>query len=325
MSYPSVRLRRLRRTAALRALVRETRLDPSGLVLPLFVKEGLEEPEAVGTLPGVVRHTPATLVDAAKEAVSVGIRAAILFGIPRHKDAVGSQASASDGITQIATRALKDTFGDELVVATDLCLDEYTDHGHCGLVSDDGTIDNDATLRRYQEIAVSQAAAGADVVAPSGMMDGQVQAIRQALDDAGFENVAIMAYSSKFASCLYGPFREAAECAPRFGDRKSYQMDPANRAEALRECILDVEEGADIVMVKPAGPYLDVISDVAAALEVPVAAYQVSGEYASLVFAAEQGCFDLDAAVLESLTSIFRAGARIVLTYFAVRAARALG
>lgn len=324
MAYPTVRPRRLRRTPALRSLVSETTFSPSKLVLPLFVKEGIQEPEPVETLPGVVKHTLDSVVEAAKEATSAGLKAVILFGIPERKDSVGSSASAPDGVVQRASISLKDAFGDQLVVICDLCLDEYTDHGHCGVLDENGWIDNDATLQRYGEIAISQAAAGADLVAPSGMMDGQVEAIRHALDSAGYQSVGVLAYSAKFASCLYGPFRDAAECAPRFGDRTTYQMDPANAREAVRECLLDVEEGADMVMVKPAGPYLDVISKVRASVTVPVAAYQVSGEYASIVHAARAGCFDLAAAMEESLLSIFRAGADLVLTYFALQAARAV-
>ncbi|MER3395899.1 MAG: porphobilinogen synthase [Acidimicrobiia bacterium] len=325
MTFPSERPRRLRRTKALRDLVRETDLSPRELVVPFFVKEGIADFEAVPTMPGVFQHTLASLEEAAKEAFSCGIRAAILFGIPESKDAVGSEASNPNGIVQRAVSRLKDAFGEELVVICDLCLDEYTEHGHCGVIKADGNIDNDATLERYREIAVSQAAAGADIVAPSGMMDGQVSAVREALDSAGYSDVAIMAYSSKFASTLYGPFRDAAECAPRFGDRSSYQLDPANAREAMRESLLDEEEGADILMVKPASFYLDIVASVKQATTLPVAAYQVSGEYASLVFAAERGCFDLPSAMLESLLCIKRAGADVILTYFAVDAARALG
>ncbi len=324
MGYPIERPMRLRRSEALRNLVREHRIAPEALIAPFFVKENITEPEPVASLPGVYQHTLSSLEDAAKAALGAGIASVIIFGIPAAKDSVGSQASSRYGIVQTAVRRLKDAFGDDLVVICDLCLDEYTDHGHCGIVNEDGSIDSVATLERYAEIAVSQAAAGADLVAPSGMMDGQVAAIRRALDSSGYSHIPIMAYSSKFASSLYGPFREAAECAPRFGDRKSYQLDPANRREALREALLDAEEGADILMVKPAGYYLDIISDVKAATDLPVAAYQVSGEYASLVFAARQGCFDLDAVMLESLLCIFRAGADMILTYFALEAARAL-
>jgi porphobilinogen synthase len=325
MGFPVDRPRRLRRTEAIRAMIRETELAPRHLIAPVFVKEGITEPEMVSTMPGVVQHTLESLKNAVKEAVAVGIRAVILFGIPSSKDSMGSAASDPDGVVQRSASLLKDVFGDDLVVICDLCLDEYTDHGHCGVLAPDGSIDNDATLERYREIAVSQATAGADIVAPSGMMDGQVGAVRHALDSAGFEAVAIMAYSSKFASNLYGPFRDAAECAPRFGDRKSYQLDPANRLEAIREALADAGEGADIVMVKPASLYLDVVSAVKEATGLPVAAYQVSGEYSSLVFAAEKACFELEAVMMESLVCIRRAGADLILTYFALDAAKALG
>ncbi len=324
MGFPTERPRRLRRTPALRDFVRETELTPSRLVAPLFVKEGISEPVPVPTMPGVVQHTLGSVVEAAKEASSAGIKAVILFGVPEQKDAMGSAASDDRGVVQKAVRELKDALGDELVVMCDLCLDEYTDHGHCGIVRPDGTVDNDATLERYAEIAVSQAAAGADMVAPSGMMDGQVGAIRTSLDSAGYQDVGIMAYSAKFASAFYGPFRTAAECAPSFGDRRSYQVDPPNAREAVREVLLDLEEGADVVMVKPAGLYLDVVSAVREATDLPVAAYQVSGEYSALVFAAQAGCFDLEAVMMESLVCIRRAGADSILTYFAVDAARAL-
>lgn len=324
MGFPAERPTRLRRTEALRDLVRETELDPRHLIAPFFVKEGISEPQDVPTMPGVVRHTLASLEKAAKEAVVSGVRSVILFGVPAAKDAIGTEASNPDGILQRAVRRLKDVFGDDLIVVCDLCLDEYTQHGHCGVLTAEGSVDNDATLERYREIATSQAAAGADVVAPSGMMDGQVAAVRDALDSAGYGSVAIMAYSSKFSSSLYGPFRDVAECAPLFGDRKTYQLDPANGLEALRESLLDAEEGADILMVKPASLYLDVVSAVKEATVLPVAAYQVSGEYASLVFAARRGCFELDAVMMESLVCIRRAGADMILTYFAVDAARAL-
>ncbi len=324
MGFLTERPRRMRRTTALRDFVRETDLTPARLVAPFFVKEGISEPVPVPTMPKVVQHKLGSLVEAVKEASSAGIKAVILFGVPEQKDAMGSAASDERGIVQRAVRELKDAFADELVVICDLCLDEYTDHGHCGIVRPDGTVDNDTTLERYAEIAVSQAAAGADMVAPSGMMDGQVGAIRAALDSAGYQEVGIMAYSAKFASVLYGPFRSAAECAPSFGDRRSYQIDPPNTREAVREALLDVEEGADVVMVKPAGLYLDVVSAVREATDLPVAAYQVSGEYSSLVFAAQAGCFDLEAAMMESLVCIRRAGADSILTYFAVDAARAL-
>jgi porphobilinogen synthase len=323
--FPVGRPRRLRRTAPLRRLVADVRLHPADLVLPLFVKEGIPEPAPVPSMPGVVQHTLESLVKAAHEAVQAGVGGLIVFGIPAVKDGRGSAADDRDGIVQVALRRLAGEVGDATVLIGDLCLDEYTDHGHCGLLTEAGEVDNDATLERYASIAVAQAHAGAHVVAPSGMMDGQVGAIRSALDGAGFAEVAILAYSAKYASAFYGPFRDAAECAPRFGDRSAYQQDPArSAAEALREVALDVAEGADAVMVKPAMPYLDVVSAVRAAVDVPVAAYQVSGEYAMVEAAAARGWLDRDRVIRETLTAIRRAGADLVLTYWAAEIAPTL-
>ena len=322
--FPAVRPRRLRRTAALRRLVAQTSLRPADLVLPLFVKEGIDEPQPVASMPGVMQHTRDSLRKAAVEAVSSGVGGLILFGVPAVKDARGSAADDPAGIVQLALGDLVSEVGEDTVLMADLCMDEYTDHGHCGMLTLAGQVDNDATLERYGSIAVAQAAAGAGVVAPSGMMDGQVAAIRSALDTAGYDDVAICAYSAKYASAFYGPFRDAAECAPQFGDRASYQQDPAGGDEALREVLLDVDEGADIVMVKPALAYLDVISQVAAAVHVPVAAFQVSGEYAMVEAAAANGWLDRDRIIMETLTGIRRAGAGIILTYWAAEVARRL-
>ena len=299
-------------------------MRPASLVLPLFVKEGITEPRPVGSMPGVVQHTRESLRKAASEAVDAGVGGLILFGIPAVKDGRGSAADDPNGIVQLALADLAAEVGADTVLMADLCLDEYTDHGHCGLLIPAGDVDNDATLERYASIAVAQAAAGAHVVAPSGMMDGQVGAIRTALDEAGHHEVAICAYSVKYASALYGPFRDAAECAPQFGDRSAYQQDPA-AGDAVREILLDVAEGADIVMVKPALPYLDVIAQAAAAAPVPVAGYQVSGEYAMVEAAAANGWLDRDRVIMETLTAIRRAGASIILTYWAAEAARRLG
>jgi porphobilinogen synthase len=322
--FPAVRPRRLRRTAALRRLVAQTSLRPADLVLPLFVKEGIDEPQPVASMPGVMQHTRDSLRKAAVEAVGSGVGGLILFGVPAVKDARGSAADDPAGIVQLALGDLVSEVGEDTVLMADLCMDEYTDHGHCGMLTLAGQVDNDATLERYGSIAVAQAAAGAGVVAPSGMMDGQVAAIRSALDTAGYDEVAICAYSAKYASAFYGPFRDAAECAPQFGDRASYQQDPAGGDEALREVLLDVDEGADIVMVKPALAYLDVISQVAAAVHVPVAAFQVSGEYAMVEAAAANGWLDRDRIIMETLTGIRRAGAGIILTYWAAEVARHL-
>jgi porphobilinogen synthase len=294
------------------------------LVLPLFVKEGIDEPQPVASMPGVMQHTRDSLRKAAVEAVGSGVGGLILFGVPAVKDARGSAADDPAGIVQLALGDLVSEVGEDTVLMADLCMDEYTDHGHCGMLTLAGQVDNDATLERYGSIAVAQAAAGAGVVAPSGMMDGQVAAIRSALDTAGYDEVAICAYSAKYASAFYGPFRDAAECAPQFGDRASYQQDPAGGDEALREVLLDVDEGADIVMVKPALAYLDVISQVAAAVHVPVAAFQVSGEYTMVEAAAANGWLDRDRIIMETLTGIRRAGAGIILTYWAAEVARRL-
>ena len=322
MSFPIDRPRRLRRTPALRRLVRETRLLPVDLLYPCFVREDIDQPVPVTTMPGVAQETHDSLLRAVTDAVEAGVGGVVLFGIPRDKDAQGSQAWNPRGVVQTAVQRLRHEFGERLVIITDLCLDEYTDHGHCGVLRDDGSVDNDATLELYARIATAQAEAGADMVAPSGMMDGQVAAIRSALDEGGFEETAILAYSAKFASVMYGPFREAADCAPRQGDRRAYQMDVANAREALRETLLDVEEGADVVMVKPALTALDVVSRVRDAVDLPVAAYCVSGEYAMLRAAAAAGAFEERPAVLESLTAIRRAGADLVITYHARQAAR---
>ena len=311
----------MRRTAALRALVRETEIAPRQLIAPLFVKEGVTEPVPIGSMPGQFQHTLESLRKEAHEIASKGALGFMLFGVPERKDAEGSEAWNPDGIAQQALRVLREELGEDHVLIADLCLDEYTDHGHCGVLTEDGEVDNDRTLERYQRIALAQAEAGAQMVGPSGMMDGQVGAIREALDEAGREDVGIMAYAAKFASAFYGPFREAAECAPRFGDRTGYQMDPANADEAVREIRTDIEEGADIVMVKPALPYLDVIRRAKDETHFPMAAYHVSGEYAMLKAAAGNGWLDERAAVLEVLTSIHRAGADLILTYHAKDAA----
>jgi porphobilinogen synthase len=308
----------------MRRLVAQVSVQPSDLVLPLFVKEGITEPQPVSSMPGVVQHTRDSVRKAAADAVHAGVGGLILFGIPAVKDGRGSAADDAAGIVQLALGDLAADLGTDTVLMADLCLDEYTDHGHCGILTPDGEVDNDATLERYAAIAVAQARAGAHIVAPSGMMDGQVGAIRSALDAAGFPNTAICAYSAKFASAFYGPFREAAECAPQFGDRAAYQEDPRSADEAVRETLLDLDEGADIVMVKPALAYLDIISRVAAAVPVPVAAYQVSGEYAMVEAAAANGWLDRDRIIMETLTAIRRAGASIILTYWAAEAARRL-
>ncbi|MCY7365417.1 MAG: porphobilinogen synthase [Frankiaceae bacterium] len=320
--FPAARPRRLRRTPAMRRLVADVHVRPSDLVLPVFVKEGISAAAPIASMPGVVQHTRDSLKKAAAEAVSAGVGGIILFGIPAVKDGRGSGADDPAGIVQLALADVVAEVGDELVVMSDLCLDEYTDHGHCGLLTPTGEVDNDATLERYASAALAQARAGSQVVAPSGMMDGQVAAIRAALDDDGFGQVPILAYSAKYASAYYGPFRDAAECAPQFGDRSAYQQDAARSAdEGVREALLDVAEGADAVMVKPAGAYLDVVRAVAEAVDVPVAAYQVSGEYAMVEAAAAHGWIDRERIILEQLTAIRRAGAGVVLTYWAVEAA----
>jgi porphobilinogen synthase len=317
VTYPERRLRRLRRTPALRRLVAEYRVTVDDFVAPLFVKDGIDAPEPIVSMPGVVQHTQESLRKEVRALTDLGVPAVILFGVPATKDARGSGADDPDGVVQVALRNLRDEVGDDLVVMADDCLDEYTDHGHCGLVTDAGEVDNDATLERYASIAIAQAGAGADIVAPSGMMDGQVGVIRAALDESGHQTTPILAYAAKFASALYGPFRDAAECAPQFGDRRGYQMDPANGREALAEVALDIAEGADMVMVKPALAYLDVIAEVRATFDVPVAAYHVSGEYAMVKAGAKLGWIDGDAVALEHLLAIKRAGADMILTYFA--------
>ena len=322
--FPVARSRRLRRTEALRRLVRETSLGVDDLVAPLFVKEGIAEPHPIESMPGHVQHTLESVRKDAAEIATLGIPAVILFGIPADKDAMGSQADADDGIVQRALRELRSDMGEQLVLIADLCLDEYTEHGHCGVLDARGEVDNDATLERYRSIAVAQASAGAHLVAPSGMMDGQVAAIRDALDHHRFTDTPTLAYTAKFASAFYGPFRDAAECAPRFGDRRGYQMDPANADEAVREALTDLDEGADIIMVKPALPYLDVLRAIRDRVQAPLAAYNVSGEFAMLKAAAANGWLDERAAMLESLTAIKRAGAEMILTYHAKDAAVAL-
>jgi porphobilinogen synthase len=313
----------LRRTAALRGLVRETRLEPGQLVLPVFVRSGAERRHAVASMPGVAQTSVDEMLRDASAAAETGVGGIILFGLPDVKNATGSEAWDEHGAVQQGVRALKREFPD-LVVITDVCLCEYTDHGHCGVLTESGAVDNDATLPLLARAAISHAAAGADVVAPSDMMDGRVRAIRQSLDAAGHVETPILSYAAKYASAYFGPFREAAESAPRSGDRRGYQMDPANGDEALREVALDIEEGADAVMVKPAGPYLDVVRRVKDATGYPVAAYQVSGEYAMICAAAERGWLDRDRVMMESLTGIRRAGADFIVTYFAIDAARLL-
>lgn len=323
MSYPEIRPRRLRRSTGLRRLVAETRVDPAELVVPLFVKEGLTEPRAVASLPGVLQHSRESLRKAAVAAVQAGVGGIMLFGVPAIRDERGSGGADPNGILNAAIRDVVSEVGDATVVMSDLCLDEFTSHGHCGLLAPDGSVANDATLAAYAEMAVAQAEAGVHVVGPSGMMDGQVGAVRQALDAAGHRDVTILAYTAKYASAFYGPFRDAVE-STLDGDRRTYQQDPANLRESLREVALDVAEGADIVMVKPALPYLDVVAAVRAAVDVPVAAYQVSGEYAMVEAAAANGWIDRERVMVETLTSIRRAGAQIILTYWAVEAAQLL-
>jgi len=323
--FPRVRPRRLRTTPALRRLVAETRLHPADLILPMFIREGITEPLAIDSMPGVVHHSLESLKPALAEAVEAGIGGVMLFGVPldEKKDARGSGATDPDGILNVATRIAAAEAGDALVVQTDLCLDEFTDHGHCGVLDAHGYVDNDASLERYREMAVVQADAGSQLVAPSGMMDGQVGAIRDALDRAGYGNTAVLAYAAKYASAFYGPFREAVQSS-LVGDRRTYQMDNGNRREGGREVALDIAEGADIVMVKPAMSYLDVLADTAATSPVPVWAYQISGEYSMMQAAAANGWIDLDAAAYESVLGIKRAGADAILTYFAVDLAQRL-
>jgi porphobilinogen synthase len=311
-------MRRLRRTPALRRLVAETRLSVDDLVAPLFVREGIDEPRPIASLPGQVQHTRESLRKEVAELAGLGVPAVVLFGLPARKDPEGSEAWNPDGIVQVALRDLRDDVGDQLVLIPDLCLDEYTDHGHCGVLTPDGEVDNDATLERYARTALAQADAGADIVAPSGMMDGQVRAIREALDGGGHADTAILAYAAKYASALYGPFREAVDVEiAGGGDRRGYQQDPANAREALEEIRLDLEEGADLVMVKPALSYLDVVARARAEVDVPLAAYHVSGEYAMVKAAAGNGWLDGDAVLVEHVTAIRRAGADLVLTYAA--------
>ena len=318
---PTIRPRRLRTTPAMRALVRETHVDPAKLIWPVFVRDDIDEPREIAAMPGQYQHTIDSLRRAAAEAAEAGVGAIDLFGVPARRDAIGSQAWAEDGILNRGLAAVRAEVGDALVVCADTCLDEFTDHGHCGLLDAEGGVDNDATLPLYQAMAISQARAGAHMVSPSGMMDGQVAAIRTALDQAGHADVAILAYSAKYASAYFGPFREAVGSTLK-GDRRTYQQDPANRREGLFEALLDAAEGADMLMVKPAGPYLDVLADVAAASDIPVAAYQVSGEYAMVEAAAANGWIDRTRVIDESLTGIFRAGADSVLTYWALEVAR---
>ena len=318
MSFPQRRLRRLRRTPALRRMVAETRLTPDDLIAPLFVREGITEPQPIASIPGVMQHTLGSLRAEVADLVGLGVPGVILFGVPETKDDIGSGAWNPDGIVQIALRELRDTFGDRVVLMSDLCLDEYTSHGHCGVLDGHGSVDNDATLDLYANVAIAQATAGADIVAPSGMMDGAVAAIRDALDEEDFIETAIMAYSAKYASALYGPFRDAVDVTIEGGgDRKGYQQDPANARESLEEIRQDILEGADIVMVKPAMSYLDIIARARQEVDISMAAYHVSGEYAMVKAAAERGWIDGDAVAIEQLTSIRRAGADMVLTYFA--------
>lgn len=323
------RPRRLRSTPVMREFVAETTLRPADLILPMFIADGIDEPREIESMPGVYQHTMESLIEAVREAISVGIRCVDLFGVPldSDKDATGSQAWDPEGILNRGVRALRKEFGDQVLIMADTCLDEFTDHGHCGIVTTDRfgatIVDNDPTVELYQKMAVAQAEAGAHIVSPSGMMDGQILAIREALDAAGFHDVVIMAYSAKYASAFYGPFRDAVGSSLQ-GDRRAYQQDPANFRESILEVDLDIEEGADFVMVKPAMPYLDVLAEVASTSSVPVAAYQVSGEYAMLHAAAANGWLDLDRVMMESLISIKRAGADQILTYFAVEAARKL-
>ncbi|MBO8201579.1 porphobilinogen synthase [Streptomyces smyrnaeus] len=321
-SFPAARPRRLRSTAAIRRLVAEHHTRPADLILPAFVREGISEPVPVGSMPGVVQHTRDTLRKAAVEAVEAGVGGLMLFGVPddAKKDAQGSAGTDPEGILQVALRDVRAEVGDELVLMSDLCLDEYTDHGHCGVLTAGGRVDNDATLERYAEMARVQAEAGAHVLGPSGMMDGQIAHVRAALEEAGHTDVAVFAYTAKYSSAFYGPFREAVGSSLQ-GDRKTYQQDPANAREALRELSLDLAEGADMVMVKPGLPYLDILRDFAERVEVPVGVYQISGEYAMVEAAAEKGWIDREAAILETLTSFTRAGANMILTYWATEAA----
>ncbi|MBI2820546.1 MAG: porphobilinogen synthase [Acidobacteria bacterium] len=323
MSFPQTRMRRMRRSEVLRSFVQETRLSPKNFVYPLFVCPGEGVKREISSMPGNFHFSVDQIGEECREVVALGIPAVLLFGIPESKDERGSGAYGDSSIVSQGVRAVRKAVGEKLLIACDVCLCEYTSHGHCGLIQN-GEVDNDSTLALLAEASLSYARAGADIVAPSDMMDGRVRAIRAALDGASLAQVAILAYSAKYASVFYGPFREAADSAPQFGDRRSYQMDPANQREALREIALDIEEGADMVMVKPAMPYLDVIASARQEFNVPLAAYQVSGEYSMIVAAAERGWLDRDRAMMESLTAIRRAGADLILTYFAKDAARLL-
>ncbi|MEP7016467.1 MAG: porphobilinogen synthase [Actinomycetota bacterium] len=323
MAFPTERPRRLRQSPAVRALVAQTRLHPAELVLPAFILEGAAEAQPITSMPGVVQHSLDSLELVAKEAVAAGLGGLMLFGVPTSRDATGSGADDPEGILNVALRRLRDVVGDDLVIMADLCLDEFTDHGHCGVLDDQGRVDNDATLERYAAMGLAQARAGAHVLGLSGMMDGQVGYVRAALDQAGFTETIILAYAAKYASGFYGPFREAVASTLK-GNRATYQQDPANRTESIREVELDLAEGADIVMVKPALPYLDILAEVAQMSTVPVAAYQVSGEYAQIEAAAAHGWIDRERVMMESLTSIRRAGAQFILTYYALEAARLL-
>ncbi|MFC3493440.1 porphobilinogen synthase [Glycomyces rhizosphaerae] len=320
---PVIRPRRLRRTAALRRLVAETRVHPNDLVLPIFVKEGLTEPVEIASMPGVFQHSVDSVRKLAVEAARAGIGGLMPFGIPLVRDAIGSAATDPNGILNVTTRAIREEIGDDLVVIPDLCLDEFTDHGHCGVLRPDGTVDNDASLARYAEMGLALADSGADLLGASGMMDGQIGYVRAALDEAGHTDTGLLAYAAKYASAFYGPFRDAVESQLQ-GDRRTYQQDNANATEALHEIDLDIEQGADIVMVKPALPYLDIVKAAAERSPVPVAAYHISGEYAQIVAAADRGWINRDAAILESLTSIKRAGAGVIATYAALEAAALL-
>ncbi len=322
MGYPRIRMRRLRRTVQIREMVRETVLAPDDFILPLFVRPGEDVKKEIASMPGVYQLSVDRLAEECVAAYRDGVRAVILFGIPEHKDALGTEAYDDNGIIPKSIRALKSGTPD-LIIITDVCMCEYTDHGHCGAIKN-GDVDNDATLELLAKESLAHARAGADMVAPSDMMDGRVGYIRKALDNEGFENIAIMSYAAKFASGFYGPFRDAAESPPQFGDRKSYQMDPANRREAMREISLDIDEGADVVMVKPAMPCLDIIREARNTFDIPIAAYQVSGEYSMIHAAAQNGWLDLETIMMESLTSIKRAGADMILTYFARTASRLL-
>jgi len=323
LETPLVRPRRLRRTPALRRMVAETTVVPSSLVLPVFVREGLAEPQPISSMPGVVQHSRDSLKRAVAEAAELGLGGVMLFGIPEHKDATGTGGIDPAGVLNLAITDVVAEVGDQLTVMSDLCLDEFTDHGHCGVLTPDGDVDNDRTLALYAEMALAQAAAGVDMVGPSGMMDGQVAVVRKALDAAGHDHVSILAYSAKYASAFFGPFREAVDSS-LVGDRRTYQQDPANAVEGVREVLLDVAQGADIVMVKPALAYLDVVRRVRDAVDIPVAAYNISGEYSMVEAAAAHGWIDREAAILETLTSIRRAGADVTLTYWASEAARLL-